>query len=405
MKQNKLTKGEIGEQLVSSFFDHNFSKVFSFSSPKTKDNAEIADVLIWSNRTVFLIEVKTRDSEKGTAPIESWCHSKIKQAHKQISKNILRIKNNEEIYVNNKYYHSKLDCDGACRVFGLIILVSDEACNIKPSQYLSDIYSEKEPIQVISWKDIKKMTKEIETVPDLIYYLQDRYDYLKLGRDISLDTELNVIGYYKSNENNFPEKEKDFLNSNYYSEYKTIMRSEIQERNNHNEHASWIKQIESVFRHQRKLIIGVPIGLLFAWELGILSQRERAYYGETISKVQQWFLDGKGDRYFSYQSQNTKNWILFYFTQSEEKIAIESLEELTRLKMIREIEANSFEFGVYSLCFSVSKIYPYSLKNAIGGIIMGGDAVEGKYTQTDIDEAFKKFGNGKPQIIEEFPSH
>jgi hypothetical protein len=402
MKQNKLSKGEVGEQLVSNFFDHNFSKIFSFSSPKTKNNAEVADVLIWSNRTVFLIEVKTRDSVKGTAPIESWCHSQIKKAHLQITKNISRIKYNEKIYVNNKYYHSELDCGGNCRVFGLIILVHEEICNIKPSEYLHDIYSKKEPIQVISWNDIQKMTEEIETVPDLIYYLQDRYDYLKLG-DIPLDTELDVIGYYKSHENKFPKKEKNFLTCDYYSQYKTQMKSEIKKRNEHNKHALWIEQIESILKNQRKLMIGIPIGLLFAWELGALSLRERAYYGEAISNVQQWFLDGKNERYFSYQSQNTENWILFYFTQSEDESAIKKLKELTRLKMIREVEANSFKFGVYSLCFRVSSIYPYPLMEAIMGIIMGCDAIEGKYTKNDIDKAFKKFGKGKPKKIEEFP--
>ncbi len=67
MRNTSPSKGEVGEKLVSNFFDRNFSKIFSFPNPKTKKNEEIADVLIWLNRTVFLIEVKTR-SDDGTAP-------------------------------------------------------------------------------------------------------------------------------------------------------------------------------------------------------------------------------------------------------------------------------------------------------------------------------------------------
>ena len=87
-----LTKGDIGELLISNFFDENFSKIYSFPSPKAQDKAEIADVLIWLNRTAFLIEVKTRDTDEGTASIESWAHARIKKASEQINRNFKKIK-------------------------------------------------------------------------------------------------------------------------------------------------------------------------------------------------------------------------------------------------------------------------------------------------------------------------
>ncbi|MCK4820747.1 hypothetical protein KA005_33590, partial [bacterium] len=31
--------GDIGEEIVSNFFDNNFSEILSFRDPKTKDNA------------------------------------------------------------------------------------------------------------------------------------------------------------------------------------------------------------------------------------------------------------------------------------------------------------------------------------------------------------------------------
>jgi len=167
-----LTKGDIGELLISNFFDKNFSKIYSFPSPKADDKAEIADILIWLNRTAFLIEVKTRDTDEGTTSIESWAHARIKKASEQINKNFKRIQSNEKINLKNEYYHAQLDCDGLVQTIGLIILVTEEKCIIDPRQYLPELYNSEIPIHVILWNDLKLMIEEIDTVPDFIYYLQ-----------------------------------------------------------------------------------------------------------------------------------------------------------------------------------------------------------------------------------------
>lgn len=398
----QLTKGELGELIISNFVDNQFSKIFSFSSPKTKDNAEIADVLIWLNRTVFLIEVKTRNTDEGTAPIESWAYSQIKKAQEQIEKNIKRIQSQEDVFLHNDYYHSKLDCDGICKIIGIIVLVHDGSCKVTPSKYQKNIYSGKAPIHVISWSDLQNISKEIETTADLLYYFQDREEYLKI-QDICLGEELNAIGYYKSHDNKFPKTETDFSSAEYFNDYQILMKSKIDARNNHNKNSVWIKKIEDLFTNQRKLMTSIPIGLLFAWELGILSQRERAYYGEKINAVQHWFNDGKSERYFSYQSQNTQNWLLFHFTTLEDKDAFQRLEELTKLKLINEIEGSAFEFGIYSICFHVSKKHPHRLE-VVGGAVMSIDAVQEKYSDEDIALASKLFGKTSQIKIDEFPN-
>ena len=196
---SSLSKGEIGERLVSNFFDRNFSKIYSFPNAKTKANAEVADVLVWLNRTVFLIEVKTR-SEEGTAPIQSWFHSQTEKVLGQITKNFNRIRSEEQIFLHNAYYHTELDFEGLSQIIGLVVLVYEEECVVKPSEYFPDIYNNEIPIHVFAWKDLERMIEEIDTVPDFIYYLQDRFDYLKIS-DIPLEQELNVLGYYKSQSN------------------------------------------------------------------------------------------------------------------------------------------------------------------------------------------------------------
>lgn len=399
MKNTSLSKGEVGENLVSNFFDRNFSKVFSFPNPKTKNNAEIADVLIWLNRTVFLIEVKTRNDD-GKAPIESWFHSQVKKAHGQIVKNYNRIQSNEKIYLNNDYYHTELDCEGIASIVGVIVLVHEDSCTSMPTEYFPGIYKSELPIHVFSWKDLEKMVDEIDTVPDFNYYLQDRYKYLAIS-DIPLEKEMDVVGYYKSKLNRFPNIPTDF--SSGHTEYKSSMKAQIQARDDHNSHSVWIDNLEELFLCNRKLLEGIPIGLYFSWELGVLSRRERAYYGEKLNGVQQWFDRGNQSRKFSWQSSNTGNWLLFYFSKQDEGKSYESLKRLAKLKVIKEIESNSFKHGVYALAFGVSNTYPHQLLGVNGSIIMGTDI---EYMSEDIEEAYSEFGrkSGYSEVkMAEFP--
>lgn len=387
-----LTKGEIGELLISNFFDENFSKIYSFQSPKAHDKAEIADVLIWLNRTAFLIEVKTRDTDEGTASIESWAHARIKKASEQINRNFKKIKSNEKINLKNEYYNAQLDCDGLVQTIGLIILVADEECVIDPTQYLPELYNSEIPIHVFMWNDLKMMIEEIDTVPDFIYYLQDRLDYLKIS-NIPTGIELDILGYYKSKSNKFPDGTFDFTNQ--WDNYKKIMQSHIIIRNEHNLYSSSIDKLQNKFVSQRKLLEKIPLGMYFAWELGNLSRREKAYYGEKIHSVFEWFLKEKNPRKFSFQSGSTQNWLLFHFYKTSTKISQNELERLCELKLIKEIHFNSFEYGIYGFSFEVSDNYPYHIKNIDSAILMGIDAIQDIYNEESIKEAIKEFGDEK----------
>jgi len=387
-----LTKGDIGELLVSNFFDNNFSKIYSFSNPKTHDNAEIADVLIWLNRTAFLIEVKTRDTDEGTASIESWAHARIKKASEQINKNFKRIQSNEKINLKNDYYHTQLDCNGLVQTIGLIILVTEEKCIIEPTQYLPELYKSEIPIHVILWNDLELMLKEIDTVPDFIYYLQDRFDYLNMS-NISTGQELDVLGYYKSKSNKFPDTTFYFINQ--WHNYKKTMQLNIEIRNEHNRYSNFIDNLEKKFILQRKLFENIPLGMYFAWELGNLSRREKAYLGEEINSIFEYFSKENKSKKFSLQSGSTKNWLLFHFYKSSSALPKNELERLSQLKLIKEINLNAFEYGVYSFSFEVSDSYPYEIIKISNAIMMGTDAVKDIYNENTIKEAIEELGGDK----------
>lgn len=384
---NTLTKGQVGEQLIENFFDKNFSNIYSFTSPKTKDNAEVADVLIWLNRKLFLIEVKTR-SDEGTASIESWGHSKTKQAHSQIIRNFNRIKNNEQIFLNNDYYHTQLDNDGLVTIIGLIVLVSNEELIIEPSQYLPRIYNSDIPIHIITWRDLELMIKEIDTVPDFIYYLQDRFDYLKIAK-VATGQELDLLGYYKANSNKFPTIAFDF--NSQWDKYQNSMQHKIEIRDKHNKYSYFFDILAKEFCSQRKLLDGIPLGIYFAWELGNLSRREKAYYGEKLNSVLKEFSKDMTSRQFSFQSGSTKNWLLFHLIKSSEKFTDKELRKLCELKTIKEKYLNNFEFGVYAFSFETLDTYPYEILGINGAIMIGAESVE--YNEKDVQSALNLFGD------------
>lgn len=394
--------GSYGEMLIENFFDSKFSKIFSFPNPKTKDNAQISDVLIWMNKVILLIEVKTRDQSESTASIESWASSRIEKVIDQLEKGYNRIKSKEIIFLNNSLYQTQLDCEGISKIVGLIVLVHYEECNIYPSNYENGIYKKEFPIHVISWNDLEKIIQEIDTVPDFIYYLNDRFDFLKIN-DLPLNRELNILGVYKNNKNKFPSKTFDFLKNDYWSEYQNTKAHEIKLREEHNKHSIWVDKIENVFTDKRRLFNGYPLGLYFAWELGSISRRERAMLGEKLDSVQEWFESGKSSRQFACQNGATKNWLLFYFSRTEQRKQAIYLEQLVRLKLIQLIHDENFEFGVYGFGFLVSKTYPIRFLGLGSAVVMSPDAVD-NFTEDELEIAHRTWGQKKEYKIKEFPS-
>lgn len=397
---NRINKGIIGEKIVKDFFDKNFSSIFSFPNPKTSTNAEIADVLIWMNKIALLIEVKTRDYR--TSSIEKWAYSKIGEGTQQIIKNYNKIINNERIILNNSYYNTDLDPDDLT-IYGLIILVHDEECHIYPSKFETSLYKNDIPIHVFSWNDLEKMTDEIDTVPDFAYYLGDRYKYLKQN-DIPIGTELNVLGYYKSNNLKFPSERLDFKKIDFWTKYKSEFCDKIDRRDELNKSSVWIDKIENVFKDQRKLFHGIPVGLYFAWELGALMRRIRAIIGDTFNSVEKHFQEDNRSQKSAFYNPSTSNWIVFYFSKSNQEQIYNELNRLVELKLIQSIDDDNFQQEVYGLGFGVSKTHPIRLLGLNSAIVIGADEFEGKYSANDLKEAKSIWGHGKPQKIEEFPS-
>lgn len=400
---SEIDVGEVSEKLIHNFFDENFSSVYSFRSPKTSSNAQVADVFVWLNRVAFLIEVKGR--AEGTASIDSWARSRIQQGSKQIVKNFKRFLAKEQVNLHNDYYDLPFANDGTAHFIGIIVLVTEEEITATPSNLFSDVYNQCLPIHVFTWLQLERMISEIDTTMDFSYYLGDRRNYLQIS-DIPLNREMDTLGYYKSHVNKFPGSETIDFRKDHWSEYQNNMRDQIVARNAHNKHSGWIDRIENLFAKQRKLYDGIPAGLYFSWEFGSMDRRVKSYLGEKLENVREWFDSGKNSRKFCFQNPTSGNWIVIYFASDSEEAIQKRLGRLLELKLIKEIEMRDFQFGAYGLGIKVSKIFPKQILGIVGAGFMGVDDDLINSVPTHIEEAYSTWGKdeGRKQInIEEFP--
>lgn len=393
--------GDIGEEIVSNFFDTSFSEILSFRDPKTKDNAQVSDIIIWLNRYVFLIEVKTLVASKYS--VNDWAKDRIVEGIVQLEKNYDKIIAKEEIFLNNKFYHVKLDCEGLSAIYGVIILVHDNECTIEPHEAYPNIYKSKLPIHVFSWDQIKKITSEIDTIPDFKYYLQDRIEFVRRN-DIPLNKELDAIGLYKMYENEFPDDTVDLQSSNYWQEYLTSMKDERARRDKHNQQSRWLDRFASTFTDTRKLFHEIPIGLHFTWVFAVLSRRERAEIGVKFETVQQMFLEGHNTRTFSFEVPASSHWIVIYYSKHQPSEQHKILSKLVDQKLIQLIEDKNFQYAVFGFSFQISTLWPPKILGLSNAMLIGYDTVIGKYSEQDVIDAKRNWGNIKTGNIEEFPS-
>ncbi|MCK4829822.1 hypothetical protein KA005_79600, partial [bacterium] len=327
---------------------------------------------------------------------------RIIEGVKQLEKNHDKINSNEEIFLNNKYYHLKLDCEGLSEIIGVIILVHNDDCTVKPSNVYDKIYNLKLPIHVFSWQQFKKFSSEIDTIPDFKYYLQDRINFVK-NCDIPLNKELGAIGLYKIGNNNFPTGKIDFNNSEFWEQYLDTMSEERARRDQHNKQSGWLDRLGEIFTENRRLFHGVPLGLHFTWVFAVLSRRERASMGKKFEKAQDWFLSGKQSRQFAIFVPSTSHWVVFYYSKHPPVEQQRILLKLVEQKLIQLKEDENFQFAVFGIGVQISKLWPPRIIGIANAMIIGVDEVTGKYSKQDIINARRNWGSKQVHKIEEFP--
>ena len=259
-------------------------------------------------------------------------------------------------------------------------------------------------MHVFSWKILKFIIEEIDTIPDLKYYLQDRLKYVRIS-DVPLNKELDAIGLYKMGNNSFPNIAHDFNNSSYWKNYLSTMSKERSIRNSDNTSSKWLDAFESLFKNNRKLFHNIPLGLHFTWVFAVISRRERAIMGKKFESVQKHFLDGRQSRHFAFYVPATSHWIVFYFSKHDAKEQSLILRKMVDQKLIQLIEDEDYKYAVFGIGIKISNIWPPTIMGITSSILIAVNTIKDKYSVNDIIDAKKNWGHIKSGEIKEFPSN
>jgi hypothetical protein len=248
--------------------------------------------------------------------------------------------------------------------------------------------------------DFKDLLVEIDTVPDLLYYLKDRYEFLKsiysfcprIFINLNLQTERDLIALYKRKSNSFNKYTcKDLLEENIWSNYKEEFEDKIKVRDKENEETVIMDNFIDTLLQNPLRDEEMP---LHAWELGLLSRRERVTFANKINDALN--ITQTESRQFAYFNPNTGCWLVFYFQYGGEEDLLKGLQEMTNLKLIKEMKENSFEYSIFGYGFYVSLA-----KREMALVIEDAENI-GKISETRYNESLKYFGKPQEYKINEF---
>ena len=404
------------ERLFAELCNVTYLKGFVFHSPKYGEQLqyEAGDVVLWLRSQLIVFEIVWRNTELAESPSTKSFVKRIGEKRKQLIKDYenydtipeqikMTDENGETIEMTDENFIAENFC-------GVIIIDSEEKLDKLNFLQYKKTLENNFPISIFTKADFNFLISEADTIPDLLYYFKDRYEFLKLifEQDYGkfLDTESKIekdlIAIYKMNNYEFP---LDIWNKNTEKNFWEIMQLDYKEqiiaRDKQNKDSFIIDELLDYIRNHNDQNNNT---ILHSWELAILPRRSRAQEFATkivdaISRLQ----DGNEFRYVSFLNQTTECWSLFIFQYGGE---METFSEIVRkycqLKLFYEMNHNNFRYSVFGYGFRKSNI---ETDNTFDQIILWIEDAD-KYTELDIEklkEANRYFGNIKVSEIKEFP--
>jgi hypothetical protein len=389
------------EELFKELCNQQYLKGFVFHSPKYNDptEKEAGDVVLWIRNLLIVFEIVWRNPSSNT-PTKSFIQ-RIGEKRKQLEGDFETYKNKQVLLINEEgttvEYGRDNFLDG--NFSGVIIVDSDvELENIHNTSYQKTLENNF-PIAIMTKNDFEDLLIEIDTISDLLYYLRDRYNFLKniyshcpkKFINLNLRMERNLIALYKRKSNSFDKYTCDDLNKiDIWDRYRENFKNKIDTRDKENKTTTIIDDIIDNLLKQPLKDETMP---LHAWELGLLSRRERVILANKINHAL--LSDREESRQFAYFNPSTECWLVFYFQyNSEYESLLDNLQNITNLKLIKEIEEESFHYSVFGYGFHI-------LSNELGVVIEDAE-YNLKYSKLRYKESLKYFGKPKKNKINEF---
>jgi len=409
-----MSHGLKAERLFANLCGRHFLRGFVFHSPKFYDptEKEAGDVVIWVRRQVVVVEILARDAESGVS---------TKQYVKRIGEKRKQLINDHQAFTNPEIEVHLVNEHGEGVEFntrdlgevgfsGIILLDCDDPLEKLHYSSLEKSLSVPFPIAVMTRQDFLDLMSEVDTIPDLAYYLADRAAFLKTVYaqdprpflDLNDRLERNLIAFYKLNENHFPIFQwKPTEAFTYYQHYRSSLQKKIEARDAENSRSKIIDSLIDVLRSSNK---PEDSTLLHSWELATLTRRQRA--GLLSSKIVdaiERMHGGNARRHFAFFNQATGCWLVFFFQYGGDSESFRKhAHALTRYKLTVEMRRHGFHYSVFGYAFRKSAIHTESTFDEILLSIEDASSYD-SISESEYQDTLQFFGAHDEIKIREFP--
>lgn len=389
------------EELFKELCNQQYLKGFVFHSPKYNDptEKEAGDIVLWIRNTLIVFEIVWRNPSSD-ASTKSFIR-RVSEKRKQLEGDFDTYKDKQVVLVNEEGITVEYGKDNFLddNFSGVIIVDSDVELEYIHNQSYKKTLENNFPIAVMTKNDFEDLLIEIDTVPDLLYYLKDRYNFVKNMYshcperfiNLNLRMERDLIALYKRKSNSFQKYTcDDFLENNIWDRYREEFQDKIEIRDKENKQTHLI---DNLIDDLLKNPLEDEIMPLHAWELGLLSRRERVKISNKINDSLSNNITET--RQFSMFNPSTGCWLVFYFQyHTDRKTLLNNLQNMTKLKLIKEIEEKSFEYSVFG--------YGFHISSSDLALVIEDAENNLNYSKYRYDEALKYFGKPQEYKIREF---
>jgi hypothetical protein len=408
-----MSFGIIAEKLFASLCSNNFLRGFVFHSPRYfgPTEREVGDIVLWVRLHVVIFEIVAKEPTVSSSTRQFV--KRIGEKRDQLIRDFDAFKDPAiEILFTNQL-HEKVVFDKkdllAVKLSGVVIVDCDDHLESLHFGTIQKSLVAPFPIAVMTRKDFLELVLEVDTIPDLSYYLHDRFDFVtrlysnkpNIFLDLNKRLEQNLIAFYKMNENQFPVACWEPENAlNYYSIFMTEYQNQIIKRNEENKHSFIIDKIIDLLRNNHEPNNST---ILHASELATMTRRQRASsisvkIRDAIERLQA----GNSRRHFAFFNQETGCWMVFYFQYGGTEESFQSeVEKLTKYKLIVEIRDRTFQYSIFGYGFQT---VPKS-QSTFDRIFLSIEDAENQEGITDMEykNACRYFGRNHTERITEFP--
>jgi hypothetical protein len=199
---------------------------------------------------------------------------------------------------------------------------------------------------------------EADTVSDLGLYLGDRHKFLQTAfKDdpkpflhLGINIEQELVGLYKLGNNSFNHDAwKDSKDKRFWHRYQIQRAREINRRDDENASSQSLDFLIAEIRAQNGP--ESPTNQ-HAWEMALLTRRERAALVSVIVRKHEKLVQTGKDQKFAFQNQHTGCWDVFYFHSGvDSQFFREEAQRMSDRKLWIERSLNDFEYSAF--CFAL----------------------------------------------------